>query len=357
MRSNYKVWMLFALLVISCTTVEKSGVVNGKSTDHVIDTNSNYFKLTDLFKKIQPILSSKTETKKTIAIMGFSNDYPLLSQYIRDVFSETSLSQGILRIIERSDLEKILEEQNLQLSGIIDDATAKKVGNIIGVDYLCYGNIVDVNTYMRLFAKIVEIETGEIVGIGSTNIDKTDDIISLLKVDKKVDKIEREQRLASIKNWKVIYNKNEFDGTSVFTFKVKGPERGQIILGYVKNNDPSRSYIRIGINDWPFTTISDPYYAKFDIKVDDGSIVNRRLDYIYWDEKVGKVSYSGKEYNIFIDEKSNRELFEFVYNNAALTIRRDDKVIRFNVDGLKEVLESYGIVYEEIDLALKNEEF
>lgn len=44
-------------------------------------------------------------------------------------------------VIERSSLDRVLGEQNLQMSGLTDPVTATKVGKILGVDAIVLGNV------------------------------------------------------------------------------------------------------------------------------------------------------------------------------------------------------------------------
>ncbi len=44
-------------------------------------------------------------------------------------------------ILERDKLRRVLEEQNLGMSGVVDDATAAQVGQLLGVDALVFGEV------------------------------------------------------------------------------------------------------------------------------------------------------------------------------------------------------------------------
>lgn len=44
-------------------------------------------------------------------------------------------------IVDRLRLEDVMREQHLELSGLVDPATAKEVGKLLGVDYLVVGNL------------------------------------------------------------------------------------------------------------------------------------------------------------------------------------------------------------------------
>lgn len=60
---------------------------------------------------------------------------------ISDKLITALLNLGSCQVIERSQLEKIMYEQNLGISGRIDASTAAKVGKILGVDSLIIGNV------------------------------------------------------------------------------------------------------------------------------------------------------------------------------------------------------------------------
>lgn len=64
-----------------------------------------------------------------------------LAVRISDKLITSLLGLGTCQVIERSQLEKILNEQNLGVSGRIDASTAASIGKILGVDALIIGNV------------------------------------------------------------------------------------------------------------------------------------------------------------------------------------------------------------------------
>lgn len=64
-----------------------------------------------------------------------------LAVRISDKLITSLLGLGSCQVIERTQLEKILYEQNLGVSGRIDASTAAKVGRVLGVDSLIVGNV------------------------------------------------------------------------------------------------------------------------------------------------------------------------------------------------------------------------
>ena len=62
----------------------------------------------------------------------------------------------------RTDIDQIMAEQNFQQSGMVDDATRKRIGAMQGVDYVCVTKITKEGNNYYLEANLVNIETGKI---------------------------------------------------------------------------------------------------------------------------------------------------------------------------------------------------
>jgi len=77
----------------------------------------------------------------------------------------TELSQSSdLRIVERATLQQILDEQDLAVEGRVDASTAARVGRLVGARYAITGVFTDVWGDFRMDARIVDGETGEVLG-------------------------------------------------------------------------------------------------------------------------------------------------------------------------------------------------
>lgn len=90
---------------------------------------------------------------------------------------------GKFNVMDRTLVEDKIRASNLNTTGLIDPDTAKKIGDILGADYLVYGNVndvtlsetgastlgvgVDISTITvkaHLIVRVMEIETGKIIG-------------------------------------------------------------------------------------------------------------------------------------------------------------------------------------------------
>lgn len=161
---------------------------------------------------------------KKIGIMGFTGDRDarntLADNMISQLLSETrgivdskkgiwgtktvegqtfieGFNTNIYTVIEREQMEKILQEQRLSISGVIDEKTAASVGAILGLDAIIIGNVnyeekttsslkeqflSDVKMDCRLRTvtttasmKLIDVSTAEIIGMDNASYYKTDE--------------------------------------------------------------------------------------------------------------------------------------------------------------------------------------
>lgn len=120
----------------------------------------------------------------TVAVMHFNNGAigpahaelePLRGGIADILISELSANPRI-RVIEREQLDKLVTEQNLGANGRVDRATAVRVGKLLGVHHMIFGGYVtDRRNRMRLDARAVDVETGEIEHVETVSA-RTDDL-------------------------------------------------------------------------------------------------------------------------------------------------------------------------------------
>lgn len=55
----------------------------------------------------------------------------------------TETRDPFLKVVDRENLERIMQEQRLSLSGVVDEQTAARVGNLIGAQALLIGDVTD----------------------------------------------------------------------------------------------------------------------------------------------------------------------------------------------------------------------
>src|SRR5215208_1994314 len=88
-------------------------------------------------------------TKPRIAVLEFKNKADNQwwwhggAQASQDVFVTELVKSGKFRVVEREQLQALMEEKNLTLSGDVDPSTAVKIGKLLGVNYLLTGALND----------------------------------------------------------------------------------------------------------------------------------------------------------------------------------------------------------------------
>ncbi|OGW54527.1 MAG: hypothetical protein A2Z46_07250 [Nitrospirae bacterium RBG_19FT_COMBO_55_12] len=75
-------------------------------------------------------------------------------------------------MVERKDLQAILEEMKLQLTGAISDKDAVKVGKLTGAKMIVAGSLYGNAEYYELFLKLLRVESGEVLSVTKARINK-----------------------------------------------------------------------------------------------------------------------------------------------------------------------------------------
>lgn len=86
-----------------------------------------------------------------------------------------------LKIVERRLLDKVLEEHQLGLTGLLDERSVKKLGKILGVDAICAGIITDLRATFKINARMIAVETGQVFAVASAEVDKNDALRILMR--------------------------------------------------------------------------------------------------------------------------------------------------------------------------------
>ena len=81
---------------------------------------------------------------------------------LRDMLtSDLSLVKN-LTMVDRQSLEKLLAEQNLNNSKNFDNATAARLGKLLGAEIIITGTYFELFGSLRVDAKFINVETGAI---------------------------------------------------------------------------------------------------------------------------------------------------------------------------------------------------
>lgn len=122
--------------------------------------------------------------KKTVAVVDFTDLQGTVTEFGRFLAEEFSVAlaedQNGFKVIDRTNLKTILQEHKLASSGIIDPQTARKLGEITGVQALVTGTVTPFGDTLRISVKVLDSETAEIISGVSADMPRSKAIDELL---------------------------------------------------------------------------------------------------------------------------------------------------------------------------------
>lgn len=92
--------------------------------------------------------------------------------------TEFSQRDGI-QVIERAQLNDMLREQDLVLSGRVDESSAIEIGKLLGAQYVLLGQASSIADNLRMDIRAVDVETSEIVAVLKMS-DRTSELLSVV---------------------------------------------------------------------------------------------------------------------------------------------------------------------------------
>lgn len=131
---------------------------------------------------------AQADTRPSVAVMFFNNnvftkdarEYDGLSKGIADfLITEMAANPGI-RLIERDQVQKLIDQQTLVTGGPVDRETAVRVGKLLGAQHVIFGGFMaDPKGNFRIDARAVGVEQG-VIEYSERVQDKSDNVMELI---------------------------------------------------------------------------------------------------------------------------------------------------------------------------------
>ncbi len=123
----------------------------------------------------------KLDYKPFIAVFPFEDanartEFTKLGQSFTEMLITALIQSEKFNVMERVQLEKILKEQSLSQSGVIDAETAIEVGKLSGLEGVVVGSISQLKTSLEADARLIQVETGKALAAASSSAHRVDDI-------------------------------------------------------------------------------------------------------------------------------------------------------------------------------------
>ena len=130
-----------------------------------------------------------TDSRPGIAVLPFENggsygqakeNFEALQRGIPGMLISELAQNPAARVVDRAEIQKLLGEQDLGEAGRVDAATAAKIGKLVGARYMIAGTFVDLYGRFRMDARIINVETSEILKVVKAE-GKRDDLFRLIQ--------------------------------------------------------------------------------------------------------------------------------------------------------------------------------
>ena len=121
---------------------------------------------------LMPVSASAEFTKTKIAVLDFQmqgeeQENQDMGSIVAEWFITAMVKEGRFDVIERRLLQKILSEQQLVMTGVVDESSATQIGKLLGVKVIISGSVMKVREMLEVNARIIDVENASIIAAES----------------------------------------------------------------------------------------------------------------------------------------------------------------------------------------------
>ncbi len=135
-----------------------------------------------------PAAAPQQDMRPGLAVLDFDiglamgqphEDYEALRRGLASLtVTEVAANPGV-RVVERAQLQQILQEQNLGHEGRVDSMSLARIGKLIGARYMVTGTLYDSHGNLRIDTRVFDVETSQILKTESVR-GKWDDLYDMV---------------------------------------------------------------------------------------------------------------------------------------------------------------------------------
>jgi hypothetical protein len=167
MRNSWFSMILLIILVTGCVGVNPVANSSGMDLDAAI-------------KGAAAQMEANLPRGMELALVSVASSSAQLSEYIIGRLEAALVSGKKLVVVDRANLDRIREEQGFQLSGEVDDNSAKAIGKMLGAGAIVTGAFADIGDVYSLTLKAINIETATVAVSYPADIARSTRIQALL---------------------------------------------------------------------------------------------------------------------------------------------------------------------------------
>ena len=185
MMPRFLTALVIMTLSFSLYAVEVEAPIN-ETKEAKNESPINEAELEPAIKKIAKELATQMKEKavKKIAVVSFSdlNGYEsALSSFIAEELITALFSEGKFDVVERRELDRVLQEQQKYTQNVFDKETVAELQKLLGIDAIITGSITDLGEKIKLNTRAISVETARVFAAASASINKDQVIKNLLQ--------------------------------------------------------------------------------------------------------------------------------------------------------------------------------
>ena len=144
-----------------------------------------FYSLIALSATSLPIYAQVTEGKQTVAVLEFEGRgiSQLESKTLTDRLMSEMVNTDAVIMVERNQMDEILNEQGFQQSGCTSSECAAEVGALLGVQNMVSGSFGKLGNSYTIDAKMFSVETGATIRtVSKTYKGAVDNLLTVIEV-------------------------------------------------------------------------------------------------------------------------------------------------------------------------------
>ncbi len=156
--------------------------------------NKDYFE--EDLNEISEIIYKNVPIGSNVLILDYTDLNGIITHFGRYLSERTYIEMSkndYFNIVDRNSVELILQEQALQLSGLMDEETITELGKLVGANIFIKGILTEFKDSVDIEISVIDITRGTILGGDNHQISKTQEVSSLIgSIIKSEEQIQRE---------------------------------------------------------------------------------------------------------------------------------------------------------------------
>ena len=156
--------------------------------------NKDYFE--EDLNEISEIIYKNVPIGSNVLILDYTDLNGIITHFGRYLSERTYIEMSkndYFNIVDRNSVELILQEQALQLSGLMDEETITELGKLVGANIFIKGILTEFKDSVDIEISVIDITRGTILGGDNHQISKNQEVSSLIgSIIKSEEQIQRE---------------------------------------------------------------------------------------------------------------------------------------------------------------------